>query len=395
MLDLKKDFPYFDEEKTIYFDNSSTTLKPKIVLENAKLNNIYSFNARRGINKNIVSLNKKVEKTREKVARFINAKSFEEIAFTSGATESSNLFAYSYCLNNLKNNDEILVCNKDHKSTVLPILNVKNYLKDINVKNIEIDYEGDYNEEDLFSKVTNKTKVLVLTHIHNIYGLEMNIEQIVTTVRKINKDIIIVLDISQSIGHIEIDIQKLGVDVAYFSGHKMLGLQGVGVIYIKKQLLNSFSPFIIGGSYDEKEITNITNIRQLECGTKNYTSILSLEDSIDYINYIGIKNIEEHIYMLTRYLYDGLKKINKIKFNKGINNCKCALGYGIISFNIEGVAASEVSQILEDYNILVRTGDFCNTTNNENYIRVSLYVYNTTTDIDKFLEVINYLINQL
>ena len=397
MLDVKKDFPYFDKETTIYFDNSSTTLKPRKVIENANLNNIYSFNASRGNNINVTNLNKKIEETREKVATFINA-SKEEIAFTSGSTESSNLIAYSYCLNNLKNEDEILICDKDHKSTILPFLNVCNYLKnqDINIviKNIEIDYEGDYNEEDLFSKITDKTKMIVLTHIHNMYGLEMNIEYIVTNIRKINKDIVIVLDLSQSIGHIDINVQSLDIDIAYFSGHKMMAVQGVGVIYIYKEMQKYFSPFLIGGNYNQRQITNILNIRQLECGTKNYSNILSLGDSIDYINNIGIGKIEQHIYELTRYLYDSLKKLNTVRFNKGINNCKCAIGYGIISFNIDGINSSEASEILSDYNILVRAGDFCNTSNHENYIRVSLYIYNTKEEIDKFVELIKYLIDE-
>ena len=398
MLNLKKDFPYFDKENTIYFDNSSTTLKPREVIENANLNNIYSFNASRGNSSNVLNLNKKIEETREKVAEFINVFK-EEIAFTSGATESSNLIAYSYCLNNLKDQDEILICDKDHKSTILPFINVCNYLKSKNInviiKNIEIDNEGDYKEEDLFSKVTNKTKMVVLTHIHNMYGIEMDIENIVSNIRKINKDIVIVLDCSQSAGHININVNALDVSVLYFSGHKMMALQGVGVIYINREIQKYFAPFLLGGNYNLEKISNISNIRQLECGTKSSTNILSLKDSIDYINKIGIDKIEEHIYRLTRYLYDKLKEIKKIRFNKGINNCKCAIGYGIISFNIDGIDSSEVSQILEEYNILVRVGDFCNTSNHENYIRVSLYIYNTTEEIDKFIKVIQYLIEQM
>lgn len=397
-LNLKNDFPYFDKETTIYFDNSSTTLKPRQVLDNIMTNNIYSFNAGRGNNSNILSLNKKLEDVRKKVSLFISANSEEEIAFTSGSTESSNLITYSYCLNNLKIGDEILICDKDHKSTVLPFFNINNFLnkQDINIliKNIEIDYEGDYNEENLFSKITDNTKIIILTHIHNMYGIEMNIDYIVQNIRKINKDIIIVLDLSQSVGHIKVDVQSLDVDIAYFSGHKMMSMQGIGVIYIKKHLQKYFSPFLIGGSYKRNEINTISNIRELECGTKNYSSILSLGDSINYINSIGINKIEEYIYFLTRYLYDKLKTIDKIKFNKGIHNCKCAIGYGIISFNIEGIDSSEVSQILEDYNILVRAGDFCNTSKHENYIRVSLYLYNTVEDIDKFIDVIKYLTSE-
>ena len=247
----------------------------------------------------------------------------------------------------------------------------------------------------MFSKVTNKTKMVVLTHIHNMYGIEMDIENIVSNIRKINKDIVIVLDCSQSAGHININVNALDVNVLYFSGHKMMALQGVGVIYINREIQKYFAPFLLGGNYNLEKISNISNIRQLECGTKSSTNILSLKDSIDYINKIGIDKIEEHIYRLTRYLYDKLKEIKKIRFNKGIKNCKCAIGYGIISFNIDGIDSSEVSQILEEYNILVRVGDFCNTSNHENYIRVSLYIYNTTEEIDKFIKVIQYLIEQM
>ena len=399
MLNVKDDFLYLKKENTIYFDNSSTTLKPKIVIDNATLNNIYSFNSNRGNNKNVLNLNKKIEMVRNKTAKFINAKSSDEIAFTSGATESSNLIAYSYCLHNLLDNDEILLCLNDHKSTILPIMNIKKILKnqnkDIKIKEILIDYEGDYKENDLFEKITSKTKLVVLTHIHNMYGLEMNIEYIVKKIRAINENVIIVLDCAQSAGHINIDVQKLNIDIAYFSGHKMMSLQGIGVIYIKKEIQNMFYPFIIGGNYNHDEIKKISDIRDLECGTKNSCNILSLGDSIDYINSIGIDKIEEHIYILTRYLYDNLKKFEIIEFNKGINNCTCALGYGIISFKIKGISSSEVSEILEDYNIIVRTGNFCNASDNDNYIRVSLYIYNTKEEIDNFISVINYLVNEI
>ncbi|MFA6860158.1 MAG: aminotransferase class V-fold PLP-dependent enzyme [Clostridia bacterium] len=395
MIDVKKDFGILKDD-LIYLDSSSTSLKPNVVVD--EICSFYSscqMNAERGISNNTISIAKKIQETRKLVKDFICADNEDEITFTSGATESSNMIALSYGLKHLKNGDEILLCKGDHKSTVLPWLNVVEILKvfgiNIVIKEILIDVEGDYKEQDLIGKVNDNTKVIVLTHIHNMYGLEMDIQKLIPQIREKNNNAIIVLDASQSVGHINVDVQKLNPEFLYFSGHKMFAGMGVGVLYTKRELLKEMQPFKIGGGFKNENL-EIKKGSDFESGTQNIAEILSLKKAIEYINSIGMQNIEYHIYEITRYLFDKLNLIKNIEFNKGVAMCKCALGYGIISFKINGISSSELGEILRDYNVVVRTGNFCNTSEKDDFVRVSLHVYNTKEDIDKFVKILNHIL---
>jgi len=398
--DIKKDFPALSQN-IVYLDSSSTTQKPKCVID--AVNDYYSkhcSNSGRGNYEWTRITNNKIKEVRNKVAQFINADE-SEIVFTSGATESSNLIAYSYGLNCLKNGDEILFCSDDHKSTILPWINVMNILKKFGIEassnEILIDKEGDYKEDDLISKITDKTKVVVLTHIHNVYGLEMDINVIVPRIKEKNSNCKIVLDCSQSVSHIKVDVKKLDIDFAYFSGHKMFADTGIGVCYIKNRTIEELELYKVGGGIDvenmQLEAVRKSNI-MLESGTTNISGIISLGKAIDYINDIGIENIEKYMLFLTRYLYDELSKIPDIEFLKGIDKCSCNLGFGIISFKINGLDSSEVGEVLSDYGIYVRTGDFCKTIPDDNSIRVSLHIYNTKEDIDKLIKVLKYILSE-
>lgn len=396
-LKLRNDFPILKND-IVYLDNSATSQKPSIVIE--EINNYYlkhCSNIGRSNYKYEIISSSKVDTTRCKVADFLNVNK-EEIVFTSGATESSNLIAYSYGLANLKENDEILICDYDHKSTVLPWYNVidilKRYNSEINIRKILIDVEGDYKEDDLVSKVNSNTKVIVLTHIHNVYGLEMGVEEIIKSVRKVNFNCKIILDCSQSVGHIKVDLKKLDVDFAYFSGHKMFSETGIGICYIRSNNFKYMKPFMVGGSFKifQSEYANMQEL--FENGTLNISGIFSLGRAIDYIQEIGVEKISDYILELTRYFYDRLKGISEIEFLKGIDKCGCRLGYGIISFKVNKLSSSEIGEILADYNIYVRTGNFCKTTDEEDSIRVSLHIYNNKNDINKFIKVLKYVINQ-
>ncbi len=384
---VKADFPIFKNSDVVYFDNSATTQKPQCVIDatqNYSLN--FCANIGRGSYSWANKAGAEVKKARQKIASFIGA-NVDEIFFTSGATDASNLIAYGYGLKNLNTDDEIMYCLDDHKSTYQPwknlVKNLEHFGKKVAVKNILIDTEGDYKEDDLVDKITPKTKVVILTHIHNTYGLEMDIEKIVPLIRAKNPDTKIVLDCSQSVGHIPVDVHKLDVDFAFFSGHKMFADTGIGVCYIKKSTQPEMQKFKVGGGN-----------KLFESGTQNISGILSLGVAVDYINSIGIEKVEAYIRYLTRYLYTKLKSIPQIEFSKGIDKCSCPLGFGIISFGINGIQSSDVGEVLNDYNIFVRTGDFCRTTNGEDFIRTSFHIYNTISDIDKFVKVIKYIVSE-
>lgn len=366
-LNLKNEFPMLDDDK-VYLDSASTSFTPKSVIKdiNEYLTK-YEANYNRGLNDLVININNKINGVRKKVADFLEAKK-EQISFTSGATLSSYLITNKFAINELDDKDEIMLCNLDHSSTIKPWLELKELFSKFNkcviIKEILIDVYGDYLEDDLISKVNNKTKYIILTHIHNVYGLEMNIESLVLRIRRKNPNVKIVLDVSQSISHIKVSVKELDVDYLYFSGHKMFAPTGIGILYTRNECY-----------------------KDIEYGTPNILGIIGLGSAIDFINSIGIKNIEDYVYNLTRYLYSCLLEIKQIEFNKGINYCKCKLGYGIISFKHKKIPSSEINEILNYYKIYVRSNNFCQNGQDE-YIRISLNIYNTKNDIDKFIKVL-------
>lgn len=398
MINVRDDFTFINNSGVVYLDSSSTSLKPKVVINDMNEYYLkYPLNADRGTTKFTRQINKKIDESRTLVKEFINASSVDEIIFTNGATDSSNLLAYAYGLSKLKNEDEILICREDHKSTVLPWIQLQNTLskigKNIKLVDILIDAEGDYKEQDLIDKVNEKTKLVVLTHIHNMYGLEMNLETLTSLIKEKNKMCKIVIDASQSIGHIKVDVQRLNIDFLYFSGHKMFALPGSGILYVRKENYQDLIPFRVGGGQHNLNETAF-NYRDFECGTLNIPGILSLGSAVNYINHLTIEKIEQYVYCLTRYLYNSLVEIKDLEFNKGIAKCKCALGYGIISFKFLKISTSDVIEILNEYNIIVRGGNFCNTSNRDDFIRISLHIYNNEEDIDKLVKVLNYIMKE-
>ena len=376
MKNYKSDFTFL-ESGIIYLDSASTSLKPKVVIDevyNHLLSNQLTENRSNSrYSRNIAN---EIEKTKTLVKDFINAKSEKEIIFTNGATDSSNLIALHFAFCNLQDGDEIMLCREDHISTIKPWLDLIEKLKtfNINIKIVDIVIKdnGCYRADDLISKVNEKTKFVILTHIHNIYGINMDVDVLSKGIREKNKNTKIVLDASQSIGHISVDVQNLDVDFCFFSGHKMFALTGIGVLYVKEQNFN------------------LLKNKDFNFGTLNTVGILSLKSAINYINNISLKNITEHVYELTRYLYDKLKTLDGIIFNKGIDRCFCAVGYGIISFKMKNIPTADLVEILNDYDVVVRGGNFCNDSNDD-YIRVSLHIYNDKGDIDKLIKILDYV----
>lgn len=365
----REDFLYFkNNPDLIYFDNAATSLKPKAVIN--KITDYYtkySYNIDRGIYRGASLLSKEIKEARETVKKFLNAESIDNIKFTSGATESSKILSEIF-QNILTDKDEILLCKKDHISTVKPFID-----KFSNIKEILIDKDFDYDEEDLYKKLNKNTKLVILTYIHNIYGYDMGLSYIIPKIRELT-DAFVIVDVSQAVGHLKIDIESLGVDALYFSGHKMFAETGIGVLYINDKLFNL-------SKYD------------FSLGTPNISGIISLKEAIDYINTVGIEKIEEHIRKLTVYLKDKLKNIEEIETNIGIMQLSCQLGYGIISFKVKNYDEREVAMVLSDYGIYVRSDNQCNY-NNKNYIRVSLHMYNTKEEIDRFVYILNNILKE-
>lgn len=385
----------------IYFDSAATSQKPTIVIDavNDYYKN-YCANISRGSYRWATKATYKLETVRKKVAKFINAQSDSEIVFTSGTTEGSNIIALAWGLYNLHDGDEILLCLSDHQSTVLPWLNLQKTLSQFGIKISIIPFNlhpaGDYDLQDIAAKVNKKTRLIVLTHIHNVFGLEMEIKEIKNL---LPKHVLIMLDAAQSIGHINIDVKELGIDFMVFSGHKMFADTGIGILWINTALHEQIKPMKVGGGSNLYVLQNLSFSERgsiqafLESGTPHIPGIISLGKAIDFIEMLTIQFIEERILQLTQYLFQKLRLLDNVEFLPGVASSRCAVGYGIIAFRLKGISSSDVGFILDTNSIYVRTGTHCIAGKDtfEDSVRVSMHVYNTEEEIDRFIEVLKQI----
>ena len=389
---LRSQFPAFAERPgTLFFDNAATSQKPQSVID--VIDNFYSrecANAGRGSYRMSTSLSSRIEASRSRVARHIAAE-VDDVCFTDGATRSLNTVALAWGLANLKSGDEIMLCPEDHKSTVLPWYNLQRLLRsfgiEIRIVPIRIHHEGDYDLDSIREGRTGATRLLAITHVHHVYGLDMEVEEIR---RIVGEDVLLCLDASQSVGHRKVDVTQLPVQFLCFSGHKMFAANGVGVLWVAPELRSTMQPISVGGGMmpegdaSELKLRTTSLAARLEAGTQNIPSILSMVPAIDFIESIGLEAVEDQLRHLTKYLYAGLSGLPGIDFAPGVDRCGCHRGTGIISFRFEQAATSDLAFLLDSQNILVRSGDHCLPSRRPGdfYIRVSLHLYNTTEEID-------------
>lgn len=388
----REDFEIFNDG-LIYFDNAATTQKPRSVVDSiVEYYTKYTANAHRGDYDISLKVDEKYENVREKVKNFINAKSNKEIIFTKGSTESFNNIVFGFMNYYLKKEDEVILSKGEHASNILPWITLS---KSIGFKIVYVDLENDYSLSinKLKEKITNNTKVISLAHITNAIGDVRPIEEIGKLCYENN--ILFVVDATQSIGHLRVDVEKSNISFLGFSAHKMLGPTGVGVLYGKEELLEKLIPLEYGGGmntmfssdgeYELKELPY-----RLEAGTRNIAGVIGLGAAIDYINKIGIDNIHNYEKELKKYLLEKIKTVPNIKiYNENTDS-------GILLFNLGDYFSQDVAIFLNSYKICIRAGNHCakmlqEVINKTNTCRVSLYFYNTKEEIDKFIEV---LLNQ-
>lgn len=383
----RDDFEIFNTG-IIYLDNAATTMKPKsVVQEIVDYYTKYTANAHRGDYDNSLIVDNKYESVRENVRKFINADLAKEIIFTKGSTESFNMIVFGFLSKYLKENDEILVTKVEHASTILPLINLS---KKIGFKIKYIDLLNDFSIdlEDLKNKINDNTKLISIAHITNALGDIRDIESIGKIAKENN--ILFMVDATQSIGHIKVDVKKNNIDFLGFSAHKMLGPTGVGVLYGKQELLEKLVPTEYGGgmnisfnSNSEYELKELP--ARLEAGTRNIAGVIGLGAAIDYINNIGIENIHSYEKELKRYLIEKLEKVPNIKmYHKEANS-------GVLLFNVDNYFSQDVAIYLNKYKICIRAGNHCVRMLEEelkvtNSCRVSLYFYNTKEEIDVLIE---------
>ena len=397
MSQIKKDFPIFsnfNDKPFIYFDNAATTQKPKLVLDALSDFYIkYNSNVHRGVYSIAEKATHAYESARYKVQKFLNAPKVESIVFTKGATESINLVANSWGLENLSKGDEILITEIEHHSNIVPWQMVADKtgaeLKYIPLKGDELDVEN-------FDKyITSKTKFVSVIHQSNVLGVINNIDKIIELSHAVGAKVLI--DASQSIVHKKIDVQNLDCDFLVFSGHKIMGPTGVGVLYGKSEILENMSPFLFGGEMiNSVEMNNSTYNDipwKFEAGTPNIAQAIGLGFAIDYINGIGIDNISNTLDSLGDYLFKKIMEIPRIELYSSTSS-------HIVSFNIEGVNPYDLAMILDQYGICIRVGHLCTQpimrrNKVSSMSRISVFIYNDFDEIDFVVSKIKDAITKL
>mgnify|MGYP001607947021 FL=1 len=382
--ELKKDFPIL-KNNLIYLDNASTTQKPRVVIDSIK--DFYenkNANIHRGVYKLSNLATKEYENSKKVIADFINSNP-EEIIYTRGTTESINLLSYTIKSIIKTGKDEILLTELEHHSNLVPW---QEFAKRNNFKLKFIALKKDFtlDLEDAKNKITEKTAILSISHISNSLGTVNPIKKIVELAKKNN--VISIIDAAQSAGHMKLDVKDIGCDFLAFSGHKMLGPTGIGVLYGRKNLLEKLHPFNFGGDMIEKvsyELSTYSKIpEKFEAGTQNIEGAIALTTAINYLNKIKMENIESWEKELTEYTIEKLKQIPEIKlYNPGQENSS-----GIISFTVDDIHPHDIASMMDEENIAIRGGHHCTMPlmkklNIAGTARISLYFYNTKEDVDK------------
>ena len=382
----RADFPLLDSSDVIYMDNAATSQRPQAVLD--AMNDFYKHhnaNPLRGVYKLSVEATEDYENARGKVAKFIGAAGSEEIIFTRNASESLNLVAYSYGLNNIKAGDEIVVSILEHHSNMLPWQMVA---KATGAKLVFLDCEedGEITKSEIDSKINENTKLVACTQISNVLGIPTPIEYIIEKAHSVGA--VVVVDGAQSIPHKKIDVRALDADFFAFSGHKLCGPMGIGVLYGKKALLDSMPPFLSGGEmieYVTKEKATFAPLpHKFEAGTVNAEGAVGLAAAIDYIESIGYEKIESIERELSEY---AMEVLSKNKYVRILGSKDPAKHSGIINFILDGVHPHDVSTILDSKGIAVRAGHHCaqpllQHLKISSTTRASLSFYNTKEEID-------------
>lgn len=405
---IRRDFPILNRKLNgkdlIYFDNAATTQKPISVINKfVEVYTNYYANIHRGIHTLSIEASEEYEKAHKLVADFINAR-FEEIIFTRNTTESLNLIAYSYGLNKIKKDDEIIISKMEHHANIIPwqIVSKKTGAK---LKFVDIDSNYKLDMNDLEKKITDKTKIVSITHASNVLGTINDIKEISRIAHE--KGAIFIVDGAQSVPHIKMDVKKYDIDFLAFSAHKMLGPDGIGVLYGKEEILNEMDPFLTGGDMIQdvdfdKAIWNKLPWK-FEAGTPNIVGGIAFGEAINYLNKIGMNEIEKYEKELIKYFYDKLNELNSDKiFLIGPEDYERTATF---SLYIKNKISHQIGAIMNNEGIAIRTGFLCahpllKTINIDGkslfelggVARASLYLYNTKEEIDRFFEVLKKII---
>lgn len=393
VLELRKDFPIFSAKENkdlIYFDSAATSQRPQSVIDAVsdfyKINNA---NPLRGLYDLSMRATDEYENAREVVSKFINSNNPNQIIFTRNASESINLIAYTYGMQNVNEGDEVVVSIMEHHSNILPWQMVCN-AKKAKLIWLECDKETGVIPETEYSKINSKTKIVAITYVSNVLGITNPVKQIAELAHK--NGAVIVVDGAQAVPHTKVDVQDINADFLVFSGHKLLAPMGIGAVYGKMELLEKMPPFLRGGEMIEyvtrTSATYAEVPHKFEAGTVNASGAVGLRAACEYINKIGFDFIEEQEKELATMLMEGMKKIPHIHI---VGNPDPAKHSGIVTFTIDDVHPHDIASLLDSEKIAIRAGHHCAQPlgawlNLPATARASLYFYNTEQEVSVFLD---------
>ncbi|MEM4195109.1 MAG: cysteine desulfurase [Candidatus Anstonellales archaeon] len=389
---IRKDFPFL-KRKIVYFDNAASSQKPKQVVE-AMRNFYYEHyaNVHRGLHTLSEEATSMYEKSREIISGFIGAKP-HELVFTKNSTEAINLVAYSWALNNLKSDDEIVVSILEHHANIVPWQFV---CKKTGAKLVYLDIDGEgVIPEKEYEKINRKTRIVSITHVSNVLGTIVPVHDIAKIAR--DNGALFLVDGSQSSPHMPIDVKKIGCDFFAFTGHKMLGPSGIGGLYIKEEIAETIPPFLYGGDMI-KDVNLYESVfadppQKFEAGTPQIAEAIGLAEAVKYLQNLGMKNVREHEKGLTAHAIKKLSSISHVEFY-GPRDVE--IRAGVIPFNVQNFSANDVAMYLDEKNIAVRSGLHCahplhRRLGLKSTARASFYIYNTEEEIDYFVEMLEKL----
>jgi cysteine desulfurase/selenocysteine lyase len=412
MLDpdcIRRDFPILDRVvngyKLIYFDNAATTQKPVQVINAVReFYSKYNANIHRAAHTLAQEATKLYEDAHVSVANFIGADGIEEVIFVKNTTEAINLVAYSLALSEFGRDDEVLLTIGDHHSNIVPWY-ILSRIKGFKIRFVDIAEDGSIDIDDLQSKINSRTKVVAVPHISNVMGVVNDIREIGRIAHEVGAYFLV--DGAQSVPHMPIDVKSLDIDFLAFSGHKMLGPTGIGVLYGKKEFLEQMPPFLGGGdmisSVKGDVVTGNCHITynvlpwKFEAGTPNIAGAVGLMEAIKYLEGIGMNNIMVFEKRLTEYV---LKRIGGIDGIEVYGSLDVSKKGALISFNVAGLDPHEMAVLLDSYGIMVRSGLHCAQPLHERLgipstVRASFYIYNTIEEIDRFVDVLSEIVGMM
>lgn len=390
MQDYRKDFPIFRSTDCVYLDNAATSQRPQSVID--AVSDFYvqsNANPLRGLYDLSMKATERYESARKKAASFIGAGRADEIIFTRNTTESINLAAYSYGDDAVKEGDEIVISIMEHHSNLLPWQRLAKEKK-ARLVFMEPDEFGVIPEKEIEDKICEKTKIVAIAQVSNVMGIRNPVEKIIDRAHRMGA--VVLIDGAQSVPHMKVNVTELDADMFAFSSHKMMGPMGIGVLYVKKSIMEKMKPFLMGGEmieYVTREDATFAELpHKFEAGTVNAADACGLDAAIDYLNNVGYDYIEKKDTELVNQMMEGMKKMGHITIYGSNDPSK---HNGIVTFNVEGVHPHDVSSILNEDGICIRAGHHCAQPLMQfmkvgSTARASAYFYNTKEEIDRFLD---------